>query len=610
MPRGAALHERDAEYHHGRAGRHPYRRAPPGQRRSHQGEQQRYGPDDGTEQGRVGTAQRVEYADVEADQPGRCERREAEQIAPARSRPGAQEGREDERGEGVPQRLPGQHGVVEQQPADRERAAQDGHRERAQQHVADGRSVVVYSVGPITTDFGVPMFPLDRSGPALSGQLATALREAVADGRLAAGTRLPASRDLARELGVSRGLVVSVYEQLLAEGRLVARRGSGTYVARDAGSAAPAPVDPPPPATALRPGIPDLGRFPRQLWRRAYERALREATGADLDYGDPCGALRLRVELAGYLARVRAARVAPERLIVTSGAAQALALLARVGPAPAAVRPGGPQSIAVEDPGSAAIREHLRAGGLVPVPVPVDEEGIDVDALVRTGVAVAVVTPAHQFPTGVVLSAARRGALLDWARERGGLIVEDDYDAEFRYDREPVGCLQGRAPELVALVGSLSKSLAPALRLGWLVAPPARAAALRAAKSAADHGSPTLDQLAFAELLASGGYDRHLRAVRRLYRQRRDAALASVARHLPGAHVTGVAAGMHLVVTLPSTVDDQALAERATAHGLGVLALSAARVGTGGPSGLVLGYASCPPDRFASALRDLGRLIR
>jgi GntR family transcriptional regulator/MocR family aminotransferase len=366
---------------------------------------------------------------------------------------------------------------------------------------------------------------------------------------------------------------------------------------------------------------------------------LREATDADLDYGDPCGAPRLRVELAGYLTRVRAARVVPERLIVTSGAAQALALLARVGPAPTAARESGPVAaqesgpaaarengpaaareggavaarrarIAVEDPGSAAIRAHLHAGGLTTVPVPVDEEGIDVDALARTGTDVVVITPAHQFPTGVVLSAARRGALLDWARKTGGLIIEDDYDAEFRYDREPVGCLQGRAPELVALVGSLSKSLAPALRLGWLVAPPARAAALRGAKSAADHGSPTLDQLAFAELLSSGGYDRHLRAVRRLYRQRRDAALASVSRHLPGAEVTGVAAGMHLVVTLPSTVDDQVLAERATAHGLGVLALSAARVGTGGPPGLVLGYASCPPDRFASAIRDLGRLIR
>jgi GntR family transcriptional regulator/MocR family aminotransferase len=439
------------------------------------------------------------------------------------------------------------------------------------------------------------MFALDRTQP-LHGQLAMALREAVGTGRLAAGSRLPASRDLARELGVSRGLVVSVYEQLRAEGRLVARQGAGTFVA--AGAAGPVLV-PPPPAprpTPLRPGIPDLGRFPRRAWRRAYERALRTATDADLDYGDPSGAPALRAELADYLARVRAARVSPENLVVTSGAAQALALLARTAPG---------RLIGVEDPGSAPIRDHLAAGGLRPVPVPVDAEGIDVAALSDSGARAVVVTPAHQFPTGVVLSARRRTALLDWARRVGGLVIEDDYDAEFRYDREPVGCLQGRAPDLVALVGTVSKALAPGLRLGWLAAPPARAADLHRAKSAADHGGPVLEQLAFAGMLADGGYDRHLRTVRRLYRARRDAALLAIAEHLPGAAVTGVAAGMHLVVTLPSTVDDQLLADRAAAAGLGALALSA----TGGPPGLVLGYAACSIDRFRDATAVLGALI-
>jgi GntR family transcriptional regulator/MocR family aminotransferase len=443
------------------------------------------------------------------------------------------------------------------------------------------------------------MFPLDRSAP-LHGQLATALREAMAAGRLAAGTRLPASRDLARELGVSRGLVVGVYEQLLAEGRLLARQGSGTYVAPGV-PVSPAPKGAPAAPTPLRPGIPDLGRFPRHAWRRAYERVLRRATDADLDYGDPSGPPRLRAELAGYLARVRAARVEPRHLVVTSGAAQALALLAHTAPG---------RAVAVEDPGSTPIRDHLAAGGLRPVPVPVDGEGIDVAALDRTAARVVIVTPAHQFPTGVVLSAARRTALLAWAQRVGGLVVEDDYDAEFRYDREPVGCLQGRAPDLVALVGTVSKSLAPGLRLGWLAAPPVRAAALHRAKSAADHGGPVLEQLAFAELLAGGGYDRHLRTVRRLYRARRDAALAALAEYLPGARVTGVAAGMHLVVTLPPTVDDTALADRATAAGLGALALSGTRVGSAGPPGLVLGYAACSADRFRDAIRTLGELIR
>jgi len=445
------------------------------------------------------------------------------------------------------------------------------------------------------------MFALDPSGPPRHGQLATALRDAVATGRLGPGTRLPPSRDLARELGVSRGLVVAVYEQLLAEGRLVARRGAGTFVAPGAAGVAPAPVpEPPPTPTPLRPGIPDLGRFPRWAWRRAYERALRTASDADLDYGDPSGPPRLRAELAGYLARVRAAQVAPGHLVVTSGAAQALALLA--GTAPGRV-------VAVEDPGSAPIRDHLAAGGLRPVPVPVDADGLNVTALERTPARVVVVTPAHQFPTGVVLSAARRTALLAWAHRVGGLVVEDDYDAEFRYDREPVGCLQGRDPDVVALVGTVSKALAPGLRLGWLAAPPARAAALHRAKSAADHGGPVLEQLAFAELLASGGYDRHLRTVRRLYRSRRDAGLAALAEYLPGAWVTGVAAGMHLVVTLPSTVDDVALAERARAAGLGALALSGTRVRAGGPPGLVLGYAACSADRFRAAVREVSALM-
>ncbi|OLE25655.1 MAG: hypothetical protein AUG44_15320 [Actinobacteria bacterium 13_1_20CM_3_71_11] len=440
------------------------------------------------------------------------------------------------------------------------------------------------------------MFPLDRTQP-LHGQLAAALRQAVGTGRLAAGSRLPASRDLARELGVSRGLVVSVYEQLRAEGRLVARQGAGTFVAT--GAAGPGlltPLPATPPATPLRPGIPDLGRFPRRAWRRAYEHALRTATDADLDYGDPSGPARLRAELAGYLARVRAARLDASNLVVTSGAAQALALLARTAPG---------RLIGVEDPGSPPIRDHLAAGGLRPVPVPVDAEGIDVAALEGTGARAVVVTPAHQFPTGVVLSARRRTALLDWARRVGGLVIEDDYDAEFRYDREPVGCLQGRAPDLVALVGTVSKALAPGLRLGWLAAPPERAADLHRAKSAADHGGPVLEQLAFARLLADGGYDRHLRTVRRLYRARRDAALLAIAEHLPGGTVTGVAAGMHLVVTLPSTVDDCLLAERAAAAGLGALALSA----SGGPPGLVLGYAACSIDRFRDATAVLGALI-
>jgi GntR family transcriptional regulator/MocR family aminotransferase len=448
------------------------------------------------------------------------------------------------------------------------------------------------------------LFVLDRAANNLGEQLAGKLREAIRDGRLGAGTRLPATRDLAGELGVSRGLVVGAYEQLLAEGRLVARPGAGTFVA-----AGPAPgragAQPPPPGPVqpLRPGIPDLNLFPRRAWRRAYEAALGGAAAADLDYGDPAGAPALRAQLAGYLTRVRAARVEPAGLLVTTGAAQAFAVLAST-----LVR-RGVNRIGVEDPGSASIREHLAAAGLAPVPVPVDGGGLDVAALGRTRLAAVVVTPAHQFPTGVVLAPDRRGALVAWARRTGGVVVEDDYDAEFRYDRDPVGCLQGLAPDAVALVGSVSKGLAPGLRLGWLAGPPGLMPDLAAAKTAADNGGPALEQLAFARLLEGGGYDRHLRTVRRIYRYRRDVAVEALARYLPSAVVTGVAAGMHLMVTLPDGVDDAALALRAAGQGIGALALSGTRIARGGPPGLAIGYASAPPDRLRSAIEALGTMV-
>jgi GntR family transcriptional regulator/MocR family aminotransferase len=447
------------------------------------------------------------------------------------------------------------------------------------------------------------MFVLDRRSPNLGEQLAGKLRKAIGDGRLGAGVRLPATRDLAGELGVSRGVVVGAYEQLLAEGRLTARPGAGTFVAAGAAAEPVAPRRRPAPVVALRPGIPDLSLFPRRAWRRAYETALGGAAAGDLDYGDPAGAPGLRVELAGYLNRVRAARVEPAGLVVTTGAAQALALLAAV------LRRRGVSRVGVEDPGSASIREHLAAAGLTPVPVPVDDCGLDVAALGRTRLAAVVTTPAHQFPTGVVLAPDRRGALIAWARRTGGLVVEDDYDAEFRYDRDPVGCLQGLAPDAVALVGSVSKALAPGLRLGWLAGPADLMPELAAAKAAADNGGPVLEQLAFARLLAGGGYDRHLRVVRRIYRYRRDVAVGALARHLPDAVVTGVAAGMHLMVTLPAGMDDAGLARRASAQGIGALALSGTRMRRAGPPGLAIGYASVPPDRLRAAIELLGAQI-
>ncbi|MEV4533727.1 PLP-dependent aminotransferase family protein [Asanoa sp. NPDC049518] len=454
------------------------------------------------------------------------------------------------------------------------------------------------------------LLDLDRSRPRLGEQLTAALRAAIADGRLAPGARLPSTRQLATDLRVSRGVVVTAFEQLVAEGRLISQQGSGTTVACSAPTDAPLvdrggasvgaeqslPID-------LRPGTPDLAGFPRAAWRRAYERVLTTATASDLGYTDATGSPQVRQTLADYLGRVRAARVTADDVVVTTGAAQAFALIAHH------LRLAGADRFGVEDPGSPSIRDHMTSHGLRLVPIPVDEDGLDVSVLRSSDVQAVMVTPAHQYPTGVVLAPHRRAELIAWARETGGLVVEDDYDAEFRYDRDPVGCLQGLAPDVVAHLGSASKALAPALRLGWLCPPRDRRRAVHAAKDAADHGGPALEQLAFADLLATGGYDRHLRHARRAYRGRRDALVAALATYLPQCRVHGVAAGLHLVVELPPGTDDAALAAKAHAAGLGPVPLSATRLAPGGPPGLVIGYASQPPDRIAASVYRLSELI-
>jgi GntR family transcriptional regulator / MocR family aminotransferase len=454
----------------------------------------------------------------------------------------------------------------------------------------------------------VPIDALERARGGLGAQLTAALRDAVADGRLTPGTRLPSTRELAAHLRVSRGVVVEAYEQLIAEGRLVARHGAGTVVAARTSPPARAPEPPPvayrPVDGPLRPGVPDLSMFPRAAWRRAYETALAGAPHTGLDYGPPAGPARLREELAGYLNRVRAARAEPARVIATAGVAQALSLLA------AALRDAGVREVAVEDPGSIGVRGHLAGHGLRLTGVPVDADGLVPAALAATGARAVVLTPAHQFPTGVVLAPGRRAELIAWARRTGALIIEDDYDAEFRYDCDPVGCLQGLAPDVVAHTGSVSKTLAPGLRIGWLVVPPEWSGSVLAAKETADLGGPVLEQLAFAELIAGGGYDRHLRAARREHRRRRDALLDALAMHLPQARVTGIAAGLHLVVELPPGTDDRRVAAEAARAGIAPIALSTLRLGAAGPPGLVLGYARDSPSVLHAAVFTLAGVLR
>jgi GntR family transcriptional regulator / MocR family aminotransferase len=445
----------------------------------------------------------------------------------------------------------------------------------------------------------------------LTAWLTAGLREAVATGRLPPGARLPATRLLATELAVSRGVVVDAYQRLIDEGLALARTGAGTTVAARP-SVARAPSDRrqaltdlrlplPPPAGIdidLSPGVPDLAAFPRGAWLRAERAVLHEITAADLGYGDPGGTPGLRGELAGWLARTRGIRCEPDDIIVVGGVAQALALLSQT------LRQGGVTAAAAEDPGSRGARDQMTHWGVRAEAVPVDDEGVLVDRITQP---VAVLTPAHQFPTGVVLSPARRRALLGWAAA-GGLIVEDDYDAEHRYDRQPVAALQGSAPDRVAYAGSVSKSLAPGMRLGWLIAPRAMQPALLEAKHDSDLGNPALPQLVLARLLANGDYERHLRTVRARQRRRRDALLAGLRTHLPAARVTGIAAGLHLLILLPDGTPDTVLAERAARRGVLVHPLSWHRLQPG-PPGLVLGYAAHAPDRLAEAAQRLGTIV-
>ncbi|MGY1717051.1 PLP-dependent aminotransferase family protein [Geodermatophilus sp. SYSU D01106] len=461
----------------------------------------------------------------------------------------------------------------------------------------------------------------------LTAWLVERVRAAVAEGRLAPGAALPPTRVLARDLGASRGVVVEAWRRLADEGLVVARTGAGTVVAGTvpAFPTAPRPapmvaVSPLPPADVprlpapvpegvdldLSPGVPDLAAFPRAAWLRAERAVLAGASDADLGYGDPRGHPRLRTVLAAWLARTRGLRADADALVVVAGVAQTLALL---GPLLDAASGAG-TAVAVEDPGSRGAREALAHRGVPTVPVPVDGEGLVAAALSGSGAGAVLLTPAHQFPTGVVLSPARRRAVLAWARDTGGLVVEDDYDAEHRYDRPPVAALQAAAPGSVLHTGSVSKSLAPGLRLGWAVPPPHLHAELVAARHAADLGGPVLPQLVLAELLASGAHDRHLRRVRTRQRARRDAVVAAVRAHLPGARVEGVAAGLHLLLTFTGRpgLDDTVLARRAREAGVLVHPLSWHRVRPG-PAGLVLGYAASPPGRLQEAVARLGRVL-
>ncbi|TMM16850.1 MAG: PLP-dependent aminotransferase family protein [Actinobacteria bacterium] len=442
----------------------------------------------------------------------------------------------------------------------------------------------------------------------LRAQLEDGLREAARSGRLSGGARLPATRALAADLGVSRRLVVDAYAQLVAEGYLTARRGAGTYVS-DAATAASAPaaaVESGALGVDFFPGFPDLASFPRREWLRAVRDTLATASAASLGYPDARGALELRCVLAEHLRRVRGVVADPQRIVVCSGTAQALVLLARA---------LGQPHLAVEDPGLPPHRAILAAHGARLSALPVDAEGARVAELPRVAAQAGsldgvLVTPAHQCPTGVALAPARRAALLEWAATGSGFVIEDDYDAEYRYDRAPLGALQGLAPDRIIYLGTVSKTLAPALRLGWLVLPPALVELVVEQRNLADHGAPTLEQLALARLMQSGAYDRHLRQARRRYRARRDALIDAVARYHPGARVTGIAAGLHAIVRLPHSFEVAALMRAAAARSVGVYPLALAYMRPEAhDDGLVLGYANLSESRIELGVRALAEAL-
>jgi GntR family transcriptional regulator/MocR family aminotransferase len=456
-----------------------------------------------------------------------------------------------------------------------------------------------------TSDLSLAL--LVATGPRWGARLQAALRDAVRVGVLREGDALPSTRELADHFGVARGTIVRVYEQLGAEGYLTSRAGARTRVSSGAVPASPTP--PPrapeaPPRWDLRPGVPDLRRFPAADWGWAYGEATRRMGSSDLDYSDGRGHPRAREAVADHLRRVRAAATTADQVLLCQGFAQALSLLL---PALAA---RGVRVLAVEDPGDRSVDAVARAVGLTLVPIPVDARGMRADLLADAGAQAVLVTPAHQSPTGVVLSAARRLELVEWAAGTGAWIVEDDYDSEFRYDRTPVGALQGLAPDRVVLIGSASKTHAPATRVAWMAAPASLVDGLATRRRVADRGGPALHELAFAALVDSGRHDKHVRAMRSAYSARRAVVLSALERLLPTASLTGLAAGFHGVLRLPPGVDELSVVSEATDRSLRVTGLASfARARRDLPPALALGFGNLDEGAVWEATAHLAEAI-
>ena len=436
-----------------------------------------------------------------------------------------------------------------------------------------------------------------------AASLEDAVRTAIRDGRLVTGARLPASRSLARDLGIARNSVAEAYSRLVAEGWLEARVGAGTTVA-DRTFAPAAETRPPAERTFrldLRGGIPDVSAFPRTGWAAAVRSALATAPAPTLGYQDPRGVEVARSALAGYLARARGVWAPPDALVITPGFGGALRLVAR------ALAGRGARRIAVEEYGHALHREILSDAGLLPVPLPVDDQGAVIERLDELGVDSVLLTPAHQFPTGVALSAARRAAVVRWAERTGGIVIEDDYDGEFRFDRRAIGALQALAPQQVVYAGTASKALAPAIGLGWCVLPAALVGPVLEQRRLAGGATDAVTQLALAAFIDAGGYDRTVRASRLRYRARREHIDEVLRERMPAARLTGMAAGLHSLLELPDGVEEADVAERAASLGLRFEGLQSHRADDAAEPpahrpAMVVGFGAPPDARFEEAV--------
>ena len=431
--------------------------------------------------------------------------------------------------------------------------------------------------------------------------LLTALRDAVRSGRLTPGSMLPPSRSLAADLGLARNTVAEAYAELVAEGWLASRQGAGTWVLNAGGADAP----PRPrgvrttPVHNLMPGSPDVSEFPRNEWAASTRRALSTAPTDALRMGDARGRPELRDALAEYLTRARGVRTSAESVVVCAGVRHAVELLAR------AFRGRGP--IAVEAYGLFIFRDALAALDVPTVPIGIDEYGAVVDDLDGLETPAVLLTPAHHSPFGMSLHPTRRTAVVDWARRTGGYVFDDDYDGEFRYDRQPIGALQALCPDRIVYLGSASKSLSQALRLGWMVVPDNLIDAVTDAAGGQQFYVDAVTQLTMADFIGTGNYDKHIRRMRMRYRKRRDTFVEALSGY--DVSISGLSAGVNLVLTLPDGAEHEVL-RRAGEAGISLQGLAIMRHPLAGsdvpdPDGIIVGFAAPADHAFAAAVDAL-----